>query len=163
MRSFIRACSSLLRQEFSAGFRPAHPPPLPPLSPILLWVGFTLLAGSFSSSPSVDLSLQGDTWGQAVGGNAYITKTPPARPSCDQGPLILTNTVCLPCRKSVPPSLGVRFIWSHYSPNLFLMHHNCSDITSHYFKVKWTESLSRVWLFATPWTMESMELSRPEY
>ena len=29
-------------------------------------------------------------------------------------------------------------------------------------KVKW-KSLSRVWLFATPWTIQSMEFSRPEY
>ena len=28
--------------------------------------------------------------------------------------------------------------------------------------VKW-KSLSRVWLFATPWTIQSMEFSRPEY
>ena len=28
--------------------------------------------------------------------------------------------------------------------------------------IKW-KSLSRVWLFATPWTIQSMELSRPEY
>ena len=31
-------------------------------------------------------------------------------------------------------------------------------------KVKWKwKSLSRVWLFATPWTIQSMEFSRPEY
>ena len=29
-------------------------------------------------------------------------------------------------------------------------------------EVKW-KSLSRVWLFATPWTTQSMEFSRPEY
>ena len=29
-------------------------------------------------------------------------------------------------------------------------------------KWKW-KSLSRVWLFATPWTIQSMEFSRPEY
>ena len=28
--------------------------------------------------------------------------------------------------------------------------------------VKW-KSLSRVWLFVTPWTIQSMEFSRPEY
>ena len=30
------------------------------------------------------------------------------------------------------------------------------------WKVKW-KLLSRVWLFATPWTIQSMEFSRPEY
>ena len=78
--------------------------PLPPSPPLLVWVGFTLLAGSFSSSPSVDPSMKGDTQGQAVGENVYVAKSPLARPSCDQGPLLLTNTVCLPCRKSVPPA-----------------------------------------------------------
>ena len=29
-------------------------------------------------------------------------------------------------------------------------------------EVKW-KSLSRVWLFVTPWTIQSMEFSRPEY
>ena len=29
-------------------------------------------------------------------------------------------------------------------------------------KVKW-KSLSRFWLFVTPWTIQSMEFSRPEY
>ena len=31
-----------------------------------------------------------------------------------------------------------------------------------YEKVKW-KSLSCVWLFVTPWTIQSMEFSRPEY
>ena len=30
-------------------------------------------------------------------------------------------------------------------------------------KVKWNELFSLVWLFATPWTNQSMEFSRPEY
>ena len=31
-------------------------------------------------------------------------------------------------------------------------------------KVKWkSKSVSRVWLFATPWTIQPMEFSRPEY
>ena len=34
--------------------------------------------------------------------------------------------------------------------------------TSIYDKVKW-KSLSRVWLFVTPWTIQCMEFSRPEY
>ena len=47
------------------------PATLCPLSPpLLVWVGFTLLAGSFSSSPSVDPSMQGDVRGQAVSENA---------------------------------------------------------------------------------------------
>ena len=29
-------------------------------------------------------------------------------------------------------------------------------------KWKW-KSLSRVWLFSTPWTVQSMDFSRPEY
>ena len=31
-----------------------------------------------------------------------------------------------------------------------------------WLRVKW-KSLSHVWLFATPWTIQSMEFSRPEY
>ena len=35
-------------------------------------------------------------------------------------------------------------------------------ITSWHEKMKW-KLLSRVWLFVTPWSLQSMEFSRPEY
>ena len=34
--------------------------------------------------------------------------------------------------------------------------------SDHSEKLKW-KSLSGVWLFVTPWTIQSMEFSRPEY
>ena len=42
--------------------------------------------------------------------------------------------------------------------NLFLS----AEIDIFYSEVKW-KSLRRVWLFVTPWTIQSVEFSRPEY
>ena len=41
-------------------------------------------------------------------------------------------------------------------------HCRMKDSSSRFWKWKW-QSLSRVWLFATPWTIQSMEFSRQEY
>ena len=40
--------------------------------------------------------------------------------------------------------------------------HNGLKINMYLFSTKW-KPLSHVWLFATPWTIQSMEFSRPEY
>ena len=45
-----------------------------------------------------------------------------------------------------------------------LFSHTCMHIQNIYMEVKWKwRSLSCVWLFGTPWTIQSMEFSRPEY
>ena len=56
-----------------------------------------------------------------------------------------------------------RFIFSHSSLKLcsFRFFQFCFLCTL-FWKWKW-KSLSRVWLFATPWTIQSMEFSRSEY
>ena len=42
------------------------------------------------------------------------------------------------------------------------LHNNVSVLSATKWKWNW-KSLSRVPLFATPWTIESMDFSRPEY
>ena len=48
-------------------------------------------------------------------------------------------------------------ILKHYCGTLLKM-----LVSEHLIICKW-KSLSHVWLFATPWTIQSMEFSRPEY
>ena len=47
---------------------------------------------------------------------------------------------------------GNKFAWPLTGHNIWVL----------WLRVKW-KSLSHVWLFATPWTIQSMEFSRPEY
>ena len=55
----------------------------------------------------------------------------------------------------VSKALG-NYIWPMVSISEFL------QLVLLLWKWKW-DSLSHVWLFATPWTIQSMEFSRPEY
>ena len=65
----------------------------------------------------------------------------------------------------------IMYMFPCYSLNLShpLLPHLCPQVCSLYqagpfYSSKWKwKLLSRVWLFATPWTVQSMGFSRPEY
>ena len=53
--------------------------------------------------------------------------------------------------------------WDHKGSDMTeRLTHFCLSLMQKWSEVKW-KSLSGVWLFATPWTIQSMEFFRPEY
>ena len=70
---------------------------------------------------------------------------------------------CGPCPTETAGLLWGQWI-RRYSPEWFILCKNASLFLPLGImgEVKW-RALSCVWLFATPWTIQSMEFSRPEY
>ena len=64
---------------------------------------------------------------------------------------------------------NIAYLYNQYAfdaAERYLQWYTLLNLRAWHVKVKWKwkwKSLGRVWLFVTPWTIQSMEFSRPEY